>query len=250
MSGEAIGYASIPLSAIRDGQLQPPLTLSKRRTSMRKFRNSLMLAILFASLQPLPVSASPDEDHGRRLRTPLGDIAFEVVGQVSNLSPTVSKQYGYLSFINGLTAPEIFTASDPTMQNETTALFTFFTDAVTERVISNGRLRIVNRVGTTTVYLDHTPDGTFADRESFRDGNPILTLDYRQQVILDTADGTFTVVNLLTVVSAESFDLGNGSLRLGKDREHFRQFYSGAPPTGTPALNGVFAGYAVAIEPA
>src|SRR5882672_461379 len=229
MSGEAIGYASIPLSAIRDGQLQPPLTLSKRRTSMRKFRNSLMLAILFASLQPLPVSASPDEDHGRRLRTPLGDIAFEVVGQVSNLSPTVSKQYGYLSFINGLTAPEIFTASDPTMQNETTALFTFFTDAVTERVISNGRLRIVNRVGTTTVYLDHTPDGTFADRESFRDGNPILTLDYRQQVILDTGVVPFFVVNFFAAGSVKFFVGEKEVFRREKNQHPLRRFYGGAP---------------------
>lgn len=220
---------------------------------MNRTMNRMSVLILISALSLSTIGASgkatADTQGGERLTTPLGDIAFEVVGQVSNLSPAVSKQYGYLSFINGLTPPEIFTASDPTLQNETTALFTFFTDAVTERVISNGRLRIVNRVGTTTIYLDDTPDGTFADRESFRDGNPILTLDYRQQVILDTADGTFTVVNLLTAVSVESFDLGNESLRLGKDRDHFRQFYSGAPPTGTPALSGVFAGYAVAIEP-
>jgi len=207
--------------------------------------------LITAFVMSSTVASANGMQGGRRLTTRLGDIAFEVVGQVSNLSPTVSKQYGYLSHINGLTDSQIFTSANPTMQNETTALFTFFTDAVTERVISNGRLRIVNRVGTTTIYLDDTPDGTFADRESFRDGQAVLTLNYRQQVILDTADdSTFTVVNILSVESAESFVLDNELLRLGKDRDHFRQFYSGAPPTGTPALNGVFAGYAVAIEPA
>jgi len=90
------------------------------------------------------------------------------VGQVTNFppagagQPATSQQYGYLSLINGLGADLIFTTANPTLQNETTARFTFFTDAVTERVISNGRLRIVNRIGTTTIYLDETPDGDFS----------------------------------------------------------------------------------------
>lgn len=213
-----------------------------------------VLVLIFALTLSTPIvtlgKVTADDQGGKRLTTPVGDIAFEVVGQVSNLSPTISKQYGYVSFINGLSANQIFTSADPGTQNESTALFTFFTDAITERTIANGRLRIVNRTGTTTIYLDDTPDGTFANRDSFQDGIAVLTLNYRQQVILDTGDGTFTVVNMLTVVSAESFLLGNEQLRLGKDRDHYRQFYSGAPPAGTPALNGVFAGYAVAIESA
>ena len=218
---------------------------------MKRLVNRIALAMFFSFALVLPsaVLGTPHDEGARRLTTPLGDVAFEVVGQVSNLSPTVSKQYGYLSFINGLSADQIFTVADPTLQNESSALFTFFTDAVTERVISNGRLRIVNRTGTTTIYMDDTPDGTFANRDSFADGIPVLTLNYRQQVILDTADGTFTVVNLLTVAATHSFEIDGQRYRLGKSGDHFRQFYSGVPPTGTPALNGVFAGYAVAIEP-
>lgn len=228
---------------------------------MRRFRNSLMLAILFATLLPLPVSGSPDEEHGRRLSTPLGGIAFEVVGQVTNFppagagQPATSQQYGYLSLINGLTAEQIFTTPVPTLQNETTALFTFFTDAITERVISNGRLRIVNRTGTTTIYLDETPDGDFSNRDTFRDGTAVLTMAYRQQVILDTGEasqipgtGTFTVVNILTVTEVQRLEIGGESIRLARRRDQFRQFYSGAPPTIGPPPNGVFAGYSVAIE--
>ena len=218
---------------------------------MYMFKNSLIASILLVALLAASVQANTHGEGGRRLTTPDGDVAFEVVGQVSNLSPAASKQYGYLTLINGLSADQIFTTANPTMQNETTALFTFFTDATTERVIANGRLRIVNRVGTTTIYFHDTPDGTFADRDSFRHGVPVLTLNYRQQVILDTGEGgTFTVVNLLTVVSTESFEIGGERLQLAKTEAHFRQFYSGAPPTGTPALSGVFAGYAVAIKPA
>jgi len=228
---------------------------------MDRFKTSLIASILFTTLLAAPVSASPDNDGLRRLTTPVGGVAFEVVGQVTNFppagagQPATSQQYGYLSLINGLGADQIFTTAIPTLQNETTARFTFFTDAVTERVISNGRLRIVNRIGTTTIYLDEMPNGDFSNRDTFRDGTPILTMAYRQQVILDTGEGvpgvpgtgTFTVMNLLRVTDVQTFEIGGERYRLGKRRDQFRQFYSGAPPATTPP-SGVFAGYAVAIE--
>lgn len=212
-------------------------------------KNPLIAFIAFLFLMGAFTPVYPDARVIRPLTTSIGDIAFEVVGQVTNPSPTTSNQYGYLSLINGLSAEQIFTTADPTAQNETTALFTFFTDAVTERVIANGRLRIINRTGTTTIYFDDTPDGNFAIPDSFGDGTEIVVMDYRQQVILDTGDdGTFTVMNLLAVVSTESFVIDGEKFQLAKRGDHFRQFYSGAPPTDTPALNGVFAGYAVTIE--
>ena len=211
-------------------------------------KNPLIAFMAFLFLMAAFTPVYPDVRVARPLTTAIGDIAFEVVGQVTNPSPTTSNQYGYLSLINGLSAEQIFTTPDPAAQNETTALFTFFTDAVTERVIADGRLRIINRTDTTTIYFDDPPDGNFASPDSFRDGTPVVVMDYRQQVILDTGDGTFTVANLLTIVSTESFEIGGERFQLGKRGDHFRQFYSGAPPTGTPALNGVFAGYAVAIE--
>ena len=228
---------------------------------MHRFKSSLISSILFATLLSAPVSASSDDEGLHRLTTPIGGIAFEVVGQVTNFppasagQPATSQQYGYLSLINGLTADQIFTTANPALQNETTARFTFFTDAVTERVISNGRLRIVNRIGTTTIYLDETPDGDFSNRDTFRDGTPVLTMAYRQQVITDTGEGipvipgsaTFTVMNLLTATALQTFEIGGANYRLGKRRDQFRQFYSGAPPATTPP-SGVFAGYAVAIE--
>jgi hypothetical protein len=78
---------------------------------------------------------------------------------------------------------------------------------------------------------------------------------YRQQVIVDTGEGiagiagsgTFTVMNLPTVSAVQTFEIGGERYLLGKRRDQFRQFYSGAPPATTPP-SGVFAGYAVAIE--
>jgi len=221
------------------------------------------MLLALASIALSPVLGSPDAEDGRLLKTPLGGVAFEVVGQVTNFppagpgQPATSQQYGYVSLINGLTAKQIFTSAVPTSQNETTALFTFFTDAITERVISNGRLRIVNRTGTTTIYLDQAPNGDFSNRDTFRDGTPVLTMAYRQQVILDTGEataipgsGTFTVMNLLTVTDEQTFEIEGESLRLANHRDQYRQFYSGAPPSSGPPPSGVFAGYSVVIDAA
>ncbi|HET6669169.1 MAG TPA: hypothetical protein VFH15_02960 [Pyrinomonadaceae bacterium] len=207
-----------------------------------------------------PSSAQAQVLH--KLTTPAGGVAFEVVGQVTNFppagpgQPATSQQYGYLSLVNGLNADQIFSTADPTLQNEVTAHFTFFTDAVTQRVISNGRLRIVNRTGTTTIYFDETPNGDFTNRDSFRSGTLVMTMAYRQQVILDVGEtvvgfpgtGTFTVMNLLSVAEAQIFEIDGERYQLGKPKDQFRQFYSGAPPAAIPPI-GVFAGYAVAIEP-
>ena len=132
-------------ASTQKGRTMNPLTQFKK--------NPLIAFIAFLFLMGAFTPVYPADKGGRRLTTPIGDIAFEVVGQVTNPSPTTSNQYGYLSLINGLSAEQIFTTANPAAQNETTALFTFFTDAVTERVIANGSLRIINRTGTTTVYI-------------------------------------------------------------------------------------------------
>jgi hypothetical protein len=33
-------------------------------------------------------------------------------------------------------------------------------------------MRVIDRKGTMTIYKDATPNGSFADPNSFRDGNP------------------------------------------------------------------------------
>jgi len=74
--------------------------------------------------------------------------------------------------------------------NETTAVFTFFNEATTAESITDGPLRIVDRNGTTTIYLNTAP-ANFANQDSFRSGIPILTSTLHQQAV-NTPDGTFT----------------------------------------------------------
>jgi hypothetical protein len=179
------------------------------------------------------------------IHTRRGDVAFELVGQVLNPSATTSMQYGFLSQIYGINLDSIFSASP---HGESTALFTFFTDGANTQVINDGQLRIVNRTGITTIYNDPS-HGDFSNPDSFRDGTPILTAALKQQVILDTFEGTFTATNINTVTSASPFTIGNDQFQLAERGEQFRTSINGrATPAPTPA-GFVIAGHAVGIEP-
>jgi len=210
---------------------------------MYKLKTFLIASLACALLAGIPVPGyTKDKDEGSpRIKTADGDVMLELVGQVMNPSPTTSNQYGYLSSLNGVDG--IF---NPGPQNETTARFTFFTEAVTTRVINNGALRIVNRTGVTTIYRHDTP-GDFTNPNSFRDGTPVLTATLRQQVILDTVEGTFTATNVNTVTSAATFAVGDDEFRLGKVGDQFRTSINGRRDLTVPPAGFVIAGYAVAI---
>jgi hypothetical protein len=213
---------------------------------MSKLMKLMFAPIIFAFLIGTSLTAFAQDEGAPKIKTPQGDIAVELVGQVQNIPMTpTSNQYGYLSSVNGIDS--VF-ASTP--HNETTALFTFFTVASTTQVINNGNLRIVNRTGTTTIYLDEAPNGDFSDPSTFSDGTPILTMSLKQQVILDLVENTFTTVNVNTVMEASSFTVGDSKFRLGQAGDQFRTFISGrGNTTGTPA-NFVIAGYVIPIEKA
>jgi hypothetical protein len=82
-------------------------------------------------------------------------IAFEFAGQVTNFPPTPSaplgssNQYGYLTVVRGIDS--VFSGSP---HDETTAVLTFFNDVTTTESVSDGLLRIIDRNGTTTIYLN------------------------------------------------------------------------------------------------
>jgi hypothetical protein len=169
-----------------------------------------------------------------------GDVQFELIGQVLN-TPTTSIQYGYLTFINGISgvAP-IFNAGS---QNESTALFTFYNDTVNETVINNGTIRIINRVGTTTLYLNPSANATFTNPASFQNGTPVQTSVLRHQVVLDTVTGSFTTTFVNTITSVNRFQIENSSFVLGKVGQTFRTTVFGRLNTQVPP-SAFIAGYA------
>jgi len=206
--------------------------------SMKSNVATFGLWALAVALTPLHAQAQRAPKAG----TPHGDLAMELVGQVLNTGP-MSNQYGYLSFIAGI--DPVFTS---TPHNETTARFSFNTEATTTQVIINGDLRIVDRIGSTTIYLDDVPNGDFTVPHTFADGTPVLTMSLRQQVILDFVEQTFTTVNINTATSVSAFDLNGQRLRLGQVGDQFRTFISGrANSTGTTPAGFVIAGYTVPI---
>lgn len=168
--------------------------------------------------------------------------SLEFVGQFIN-SGTSSQQFGYLSNIRGLN--QIFTA---TPQNETTAMFTFYTQATTVSTITNGSVRVVHRVGTTTIYFNPNPAGDFNNPSSFQQGTPISVSNYSQQVVVDLVSGSFTTAHLNDITATSPFWLNGVQYQLGQMGRSFRTHYLGH--VNSPGLlpSGWFGGYAVGVD--
>jgi hypothetical protein len=169
-------------------------------------------------------------------------LSLEFVGQFENSPPSVTPpthvHYGYLSYVRGLS---VFRAAE---QNEKTALFTFYADAATPRVIPNGPLRIVTRIGTLTIYRDPSTNGDFARPTTFKDGTPVLVARFRQQVVTDTVTGSLTTFHQNTIVSTRAFPAGRHNVRLGRVGQRFQTIFSGHVTMPGPP-SGYFGGYAV-----
>ena len=173
---------------------------------------------------------------------PVDQVVYEFVGQFNNTS-TTSQQFGYISAVKGLSP--IFTSD--TTQNETTALLTFVTNATTDRVIVNGPLRILNRTGTTTLYLN-TPPSDFNDPSTFSQGTPVQVSHYTQQVIFNTVTNSIYTVHTNTIRQTVPFSLNGKTYQLGRVGAAFRTNYSGQVNTTSTVPSGWFAGHAVGVR--
>jgi hypothetical protein len=200
---------------------------------------------VFAVVLMISTAAVPVTRHapltGKRVRQ-IRQLSFEFVGQFQNspagVTPATHTHYGYLSYVGGTSA---FRASP---ESESTALFTFYADAATLRVIPDGPLRIVTRSGKVTIYRDASADGNFDRPETFRNGTRILVGQFRQQVVLDTVTGALTTFHRVRITSTRSFQAGGRELRLGRVGQTFTIAFSGhSNMPGPPA--GFIGGYGV-----
>jgi hypothetical protein len=221
--------------------------------TMRICKTCLLIVSLLSWPLAVPKAAGQDPDV-KEIRLAENQELFELVGQVKNAPPAgpglpaTSVQYGYLSSVKGL--EKVFSTDDPTQQNEKTARFTFYNESVTQRVIRNGNLLIINRVGTSTIYFNDNPNGdlTTPNPDSFRSGKPILTTSWRHQVVFEPAplSGHFFVHFENIVTSSESFAMDGQEFRIGKAGDQFRTNLVGDPDSAGK-VNGKFAGYAVGL---
>lgn len=204
---------------------------------MKKISGLSILAVL-----ALLTSGLAKSNQATVIRIPADQNALEFVGQFNN-TPTTSQQFGYLSNIEGLDS--IFSSSS--VQNETTALFTFVTNATTDRVISDGPLKIINRSGTTTIYLNNAPS-SFNTPASFSQGTAIQVSTYRQQVVLNTTTNDFSTAHMNEISQTEAFTLNGALYQLGRKGKLFRTAYSGQVNAPGLVPSGWFGGYAVGVE--
>jgi hypothetical protein len=202
---------------------------------LRKFS---LLSVIAALALTTVLATAQDSSDVQTVRFAEDVVALEYVGNVINNGGS-SNQFGYFSFVTRLPA------FNGVPEDAAHANFTFFTEAVTQRVTTNGTLRIVDRTGTTTVYLASSAPN-FANPDSFRSGTPIQVSTMQQQVILDTTTGDFSVVNINTVTETSNFSLAGQEYQLGKVGDRFRTLLRGktnaAPPPGF-----FIAGYAVGV---
>ena len=163
-------------------------------------------------------------------------VLYEMIGEFNN-SGLSSQQFGYFVDITGL--GNAF--SSTSTKNETTALFTFVSNATTFQVVNNGPFRIVDRTGTTTIYLNNGPSD-FSNPATFSQGTPIQVSSYRQQVILNTLTNTFVTVHTNTITDVETFSLNGFAYRLGQLGKSFRTNFSGQANAPGAVPSGWFAG--------
>ena len=166
-----------------------------------------------------------------RPERPAAAILWEYVGQVINGGaggPSASVQFGNL-LGSPCAAPD--------------ASLTFFTEATTTRTNASGPLRIVDRVGTTNVYLAPAP-GDFASPETFRTGTLVQTSRLEQQVIVDTSTGAYTVLNVNTVTPGGTKPAGWTCEQLLRPGARIRTELRGHINTPGATPSGWFGGFA------
>jgi len=169
------------------------------------------------------------------------DVLMELIGQTITPSANSSVQYGYASYING-----VDTIFNGRPGDETKALFTFYNDTTNTQVLNTGPLRVVNRVGTATIYFNPSGGASFNDPNSFRIGTPVMVASLRMQLIVDTLNtpNTFTATFVLTVTDVNYFQLDDHNVHIGRIGQKLRlTFFGRFNATPPPATN--IAGFVV-----
>ena len=243
----------LPLLLLRlaAGQIAGALPASNQPQTRHTITDLGTLGASFSGVPTINTEAlagrsTRDDDEPAQVNFVQGKITFEFAGQVTNFDPTPaaplgsSNQYGYLTTVRGI--DNLFSGSP---HNEATAVLTFFNEATTTGSFSDGPLRITDREGTTTIYLNSVP-ASFANPDSFRSGILVQTSTLHQQGIVDPVAGTFTAVFANTISSTSTFTINGTTLTLGQKGQAFRATVTGHV-NAPPPPNGQFAGYAVGV---
>jgi hypothetical protein len=205
-------------------------------------KTSIRLAVVQLGLVATIALADPTP-----LITPASGISLEFIGQGRVVTPAEVYQYGYFTHVAGV--ENVFGG---TPNNASTAFFTFMNKLSTTRATPHGPLTVVDRKGTATIFLNPAAGASFETPTSFEAGTPVLTAELRHQVILDTANGNTIFMTFdLTVISAETFTVGDQKHRLARPGQKMTWTNCGRPNTSaTQPGQFVFAGTAISHDSA
>jgi hypothetical protein len=216
-------------------------------TGVLRIRRVILLIVVFAVVAAAASVVAFGRDGAYRTKTAkvkiLQDLWFEIVGQFQNsalgVTPVTHTHYGYLSWIQGVSA---FAAAP---QTEATAQFTFFADATADPGgNTNGPLGSGGRAGKLTIYRDLSANSAFANPDTFRDGTPVLVARWRHQPIASGLTRAVSVFSRDRITSTKPFQTAHGLVQLGKVGESFDEHYVGQGNMPGPP-SGYIIGYAV-----
>lgn len=209
---------------------------------MKNINTAIRLAIVQLGLVATVALADPTP-----LITPASGISLEFIGQGRVVTPAEVYQYGYFTYVAGV--ENVFGG---TPNNASNAFFTFMNKLSTTRATPHGPLTVVDRKGTTTIYLNPAGGATFETPASFEAGTAVLTASLRHQVILDSLNGNTIFMQFdLTVISAETFTVGDEKHRLARPGQKMTWINYGRPNTSaTQPGQFVFAGTAISHDSA
>jgi hypothetical protein len=222
-----------------------PVPPDNRNRRAKTVKHGNLAALQCAAVMALNLSCLEAQPPQTRAEN---EIAFELVGQVLNPSATQSLQYGYLNLLKGLDR----ITTQPGTVSETSALFTFYNDTATERVINNGPLRTIDRTGISTIYIDETGNNNFATPNNFRKGKPVQVSTLRHQVVIDIGSGYFTTIFENTITETKSFQIDGQTYYLGRPGQVYRIFVAGHLTTQSPPaahIMGLASGRLLSIVP-
>lgn len=153
--------------------------------------------------------------------SPLGTVDRRQVMQmrVNRLSGEVIV-FGYLNYIHGLKEEQLYLGGEADHGLESRALITLYIEAQITRVHRNGPLLAYEALGQSTIFFDSTPDGDYADPETFRNGTPIATGEENVVFTFDPETETGTGDVRLRQTQAWPFEFNGELIQFGKVGNH------------------------------
>lgn len=220
-----------------------------KRFTFSRLSSLIVMAVLAFALAPAinfaPALGAQAQAESQIDTQNQNEISAELIGQVYNPSAQISAQYGYVSSLKGLANSAITGPSG--VLSESTALLTFYNHTITQRVINNGPMRVIDRTGEATFYLTTTPHGDFTHPDTLRDGTPVMTAALSLEANIDTLTGAFAVHFDCTIARNQPFTIAGTTYRLGVPGQHFQYtLYGHLNQQGLPSA--YITGFATGLE--